>query len=289
MIRAAKLLGVNLIIGLCLSATVSGREPRLKDVLSRLIHYLTTYESELATLVAEERYEQSMQPADGGPSAMRRTLTSEFGFLRLPGRPEWLGLRDTFEIDGQPVPDHQRGRLDRLLTDGSSPQNLARRIVDENARYNLGGVARTINVPMLALDLLGQRNRGRLSFQKRGEEQLDGRTVWAVRFDERQRPTLVKTPDGGDRPVRGSALIDPADGAVRQTDLEFDDGRGGAAPATTITVRYRRESTLGLLVPYEMREVYRSRTNAGTLEEIDAVARYSNFRQFHTSARIVPR
>ena len=289
MIRAADLLAANLIIGLCLSATVSGREPRLKDVLSRLEQYLTRYESELATLVAEEHYEQSIQPPDGGPSAARRTLTSEFGFLRLPGRPEWLGLRDTFAVDGQPVPDHQRGRLDRVLTEGSNPQDLARRIVDENARYNLGGVARTINVPMLALDLLGRRNRGRLSFQKRGAEQLDGRTVWAVTFDERQRPTLVKTPDGRNRPVRGSALIDPADGSVLRTELAFDDGHGGASPATTITVLYRREATLGLLVPYEMREVYRLGTNAGTLEEIDAVARYTDFRQFHTSARIVPR
>jgi hypothetical protein len=288
MIRAADLLAVNLIIGLCLSATVSGREPRLKDVLSRLEHYLTTYESELATLVAEEHYEQSIQPADSGPSTTRRTLTSEFGFLRLPGRPEWLGLRDTFAVDGLPVPDHQRGRLDRVLTEGSNPQDLARRIVDENARYNLGGVARTINVPMLALDLLGRRNRGRLSFQKRGDEQLGGRTVWAVTFDEHQRPTLVKTPDGRDRPVHGSAWIDPTDGSVLQTELEFDDGRGGAAPATSITVRYRRETTLGLLVPYEMREVYRLGTT-GTPEEIDAVARYTNFRQFHTSARIVPR
>jgi hypothetical protein len=283
------LLAVNLIVSLCLTATVNGREPRLKDVLSRLERYLTTYESELATLVAEERYEQSISPADGGPSTTRRTLTSEFGFLRLPGRPEWLGLRDTFAVDGEPVPDHQRGRLDRVLTEGSNPQNLARRIVDENARYNLGGIARTINVPMLALDFLSRRNRGRLSYKKRGEEQLDGRTVWAVTFDERRQPTLVRTPDGRDRPVRGSVLIDPEDGSVLRTELAFDDGRGGASPATTITVLYRREATLGLLVPYEMREVYRLATSAGPLEEIDAVARYTNFRQFHTSARIVPR
>jgi len=110
MSRAANFLAVNLIIGLCLSATVSGREPRLKDVLSRLEQYLATYESELTTLVAEEHYEQSIQPVDGGSSATRRTLTSEFGFLRLPGRPEWLGLSDTFAVDGQPLPDHQRGR-----------------------------------------------------------------------------------------------------------------------------------------------------------------------------------
>lgn len=289
MIRATDLLAVSLIGGLCLSATISGREPRLKDVLSRLTQYLTAYERELATLVAEEHYEQSIRPPDGGPSATRRTITSEFGFLRLPGRPEWLGLRDTFAVDGQPVPDHQRGRLDRVLTEGSNPQDLARRIVDENARYNLGGVTRTINVPMLALDFLGQRNRGRLSLQKRGEEQFDGRTVWAVSFNERQRPTLVKTPDGRDRPVRGSALIDPADGSVLQTEIEFDDGRGSSSPATTITVFYRPEATLGLLVPYEMRELYRLGMNALTPGEINAVARYTNFRQFHTSARVVPR
>ena len=281
-------LAVTLIVGLGLCATLSGREPRLKDVVSRLEKYLTTYERELATLVAEEHYDQSMQLADGS-AATRRTVTSDFGFLRLPGRPEWLGLRDTFAVDGHAVPDHQRGRLDRLLTEGSNPQDLARRIVDENARYNLGGVARTINVPMLALDLLGRRNRGRLSFQKRGEDHLDGRTVWAITFDERQRPTLVKTPDGGNRPVRGSVLVDPSDGSVLQTELEFDDGRGGASPAATITVVYRWEATLGLLVPYEMREVYRPEANGRTLEAIDAVAHYTNFRQFHTSVRIVPR
>jgi len=288
MIRAADLLALTIAVGLLQPSAAAAREPSLKDVLARLETYLTTYENELATLVAEEQYEQWIQPKNGGPAPARRALTSEFGFLRLPGRPEWLGLRDTFAVDGEPIPNHGDGRLDRLLTEGSNPQDLARRIVAENARYNLGIVERTINVPMLALDFLGRRNRWRVSFQKRGEEQLDGRTVWSIAFSERERPTLVKTPQGRDRPARGTVWIDPADGSVLRTDLEFEGEKGGNSPTTTITVRYRREAALGLLVPYEMREAYR--VPAGTdSEEIGALARYTNFRQFQTSARVLPR
>ena len=282
---ATRLAALIVFAWLCQLTVVAGREPRLKDVVSRLQAYLTIYEAELSTLVAEEEYEQSVN-STSGPPTIRRTLTSDFGFMRLPGRPEWLGLRDTFLVDGQPVPDHQR-RLDRLLSEAPShPEEFARRIVDENARYNLGFIARTINVPMLALDLLGPRNGDRLSFQKRAEEDLDGRTVWTVTFRERERPTLVRTPDGRSRPARGTVWIDPADGAVLRTDVEFDPVTRGDAPAARITVLYRREDTLGLLVPYEMREVYRMERSADAPEEIAAVARYSKFRQFRTSARI---
>jgi hypothetical protein len=141
-----------------------------------------------------------------------------------------------------------------------NPQDLARRIVDENARYNLGVVERTINVPMLALDFLGRRNRWRLSLQKRGEEQFDGCLVWAVTFSERERPTLVKTPQGRDRPARETVRIDPSDGPVLRTDLEFEGEKAGDSPAAAITVLYRPEVSLGLLVPCEMRETYRMRT-----------------------------
>src|SRR5262249_8680649 len=244
--------------------------------------------SDLATLVAEEQYEQWVQPKNGEPATPHRMITSEFGFLRLPGRLEWLGLRDTYAIDGQPVPDHQRGRLDRVLSVGRSNfEDLARRIVEENARYNLGVVERTINVPMLALDVLGRRNQWRLSLRKNREEQLNGRMAWVITFTERERPALVKTPQGRDRPLHGTVWIDPADGSVLRTDLEFDGAKTGDSPASTITVRYQRESTLGLWVPSEMREMYRMESASGP-EEIDAVARYTNFRQFRTTARILP-
>jgi hypothetical protein len=275
-------------VGVCQLTVAANREPRLKDVISRLDSYLIAYEAELTGLIAEERYEQWIQPAKEGVATSRRMLTSDFGFLRLPGRPEWLGLRDTFAVDGEPIPDRQ-GRLEQLLSERSSDlPALARRIVDENARYNLGIVARTINVPMLALDFLGRRNRDRFSFRKRSEDRVEGRLVWVVDLSERERPTLVKTPDGRNRPARGAAWIDPSDGAVLRTEVEFDDS-GGNAPSTSIAVLYGREIALELLVPSEMREVYRVETERQAGEEIHALARYTNFRRFRTSARIVPR
>jgi hypothetical protein len=288
MTRVADVVALAVVTVFCAPTIANGREPRLKDVVSRLESYLARYETQLATLVAEEQYEQWMQPENAAPSATHRVLTSDFGFLRLPGRPEWLGLRDTFSVDGRPIPDRQR-RLDRLFLDPSSNmRDLAQQIVDENARYNLGVVARTINVPMLALDLLGPRNHERLSFHKHGEERLEGRAVWTVVFQERERPTLVKTPDGRNRPAHGTAWVDPDDGAVLRTDLDFD-AAPGEAPATSITVLYHSEDRLELLVPFEMRELYRLETGVGAPAEIRAVARYANFRQFGTTARVVPR
>jgi hypothetical protein len=266
---------------------VAALQPRLDEVLARLETYLTAYEARLGNLVAEEHYEQWTATDPSQPPTSRRTLTSDFGFLRLPGRPEWLGLRDTFAVDGQPIPDRE-GRLERLLGDGSrSPEDLARRIVEENIRYNLGVVTRTVNVPMLALDLLGPRHRRRLSFRKDGEDRVAGRHAWVVRLDERERPTVVKTPRGHDRPAHGAVWVDPADGAVLRTHLDFPAGEDDVA-AASVTVLYRREEALDLLVPAEMRESYRTEAGRGGPVELEAVARYSNFREFRSRVRIVP-
>jgi hypothetical protein len=277
-----------LIVALLLGATchAGAAGPRLKDVLARVERYLTSYEAQLATLVAEEHYEQWIVDGPTGAESSRRALTSDFGFLRLPGRSEWLGLRDTFIVDGRQVPERQ-GRLDRLLAEGPAGQpDLARRIVDENARYNLGIVARTINVPMLALDLLGPRNLWRVSARKRGEEDIDGRKAWTIAFEEHERPTLVRTPRGQSRPAHGSFAVDPADGAILRTEIAFDRG-GDDSPETRIVVRYRRDDAVDMLVPVEMQELYRT-AETGSTDELHALATYTNFRQFRSSARIIP-
>jgi hypothetical protein len=280
--RPAHLVAVAILVGVWPAVAA---EPRLKDVVARLDTYLTFYEAQLATLVAEEHYEQWMTSGREGAESTRRTLTSDFGFLRLPGRQEWLGLRDTFSVDGVPVPDRQ-GRLDRLLAEGSAGQHdLARRIVEENARYNLGIVARTINVPMLALDYLGSRNRWRLSLQRRGEQEVDGRKLWTISFQEKERPTLVRTPRGRSRPAHGVVWVEPTDGAVVRTELAYD--RGDESPEATITVRYRRDGALGLLVPVEMFERYIVDGGASARSEIGTLATYTKFRQFRASGRIV--
>lgn len=265
---------IALLLGSLGFGTAAAQSPSQDEVLDRLGAYLLVYEEQLATLVAEERYEQSS-------GDRRRTLTSEFGFLRLPGRREWLGLRDTFLVDGQPVRPRD-ARLERLLADGSPEtiEQLRQGIVDQNTRYNLGDVARTINVPMLALDLLHPRHRWRFRFRHRGEAHVNGRELWLIEFEERERPTVVRTPQGENRPAEGVAWVAPLTGAVVRTELRL-----GGGPRASFVVRYEHDAGVGLLVPVEMHERYEA--DERDPATIHALATYSNFRRFQSSGRIV--
>lgn len=276
---------VAILIVVC-SQAASGAGPSLEAVLAKLDAYLRGYETQLGQLVADERYTQCVRSDDREAAQTCRTVSSSFGFLRLPGRSEWLGLRDTFAVDGAPVADPER--LDRVLAQESGDiPALARRIVEENGRYNLGPVARTINVPMLALDLLGWRHRSRLTFREHLDDDVDGQRVWAVRFEERVRPTLVRTPQGRDRLARGVVWVDPSDGAVVRTRLDFDPARNDDFPAATVTVLFRRDDGVDLIVPFEMREDYRAKVAGGPSTETHAVAAYTRFRRFRADARVV--
>jgi hypothetical protein len=253
--------------------------PTLNDLLDRLGKYLDDYVQNLSLLVAEERYEQ--QIVIRGRTESKRILTSDYGMLRLPAAPVWSGFRDTFLVDGQPVRGRE-ARLEHLLLDGSDEAvEQARRIAEENAEYNLGSdlIYRTINVPMLTLDLLSLRNRDRMTFRRRGHEIVDQREAWKIDFVERAPPTLIRTPAGPDQITRGSAWIDPATGTVVKTYLNVVISPTSHAK---ITVEYRSDAKLGFFVPAVMHESYERFSS-----RIVTTATYTNYRQFSTSVRLV--
>jgi len=277
---------VKLILALTILGALVGssqasdaRSLKLGDLLDRLDAYLVDYEQRLSLLVAEERYEQQLVVR--GRSESKRVLTSDYGMLRLPNAPAWSGFRDTFLVDGQPV-RRREARLDHLLSEASDEAvEQARKIAEENAEYNLGSdlIYRTINVPMLTLDLLSLPNRDRMTFRKRGHEIVDQREVWKIDFVERAPSSLIRTPAGPDQITRGSAWIDPASGTVVKTYLNVVIS---PTSQTKITVEYRTDFKLGLFVPGSMRESYERFSS-----RIVTTATYTNYRQFSTSARLV--
>jgi hypothetical protein len=250
----------------------------LRDVLARLDAYLATYESTLATVVAEEHYTQSVESSSRG-DRRTRTLISDYALARSPGGHAWTGFRDTFEVDGGSVRD-RANRLQALMAEGSAESaRQALRISRDNAQYNLGEevVARTINVPTVALDLIHPRHRSRLSVEPRGEEMVDGVRALVLAFRERDRPTILRTPDGKDRRARGAVWVDSTNGEVLRTDLSWD-GR----PDGYIVVHYRRDEGIGALVPETMLEEYR-----GARGVVTGKATYTNYRRFQTAARVI--
>lgn len=257
----------------------AAEQPRLAELLDRLATYLLDYEQRLSALVAEEQYTQTLRTRSGTPA--ERVLQSDYVLVRLPAGLAWLGFRDTYLVDGQPVRDRD-SRLERLFRDGDADaMERARRLVDDSARYNLGDdlIHRTINGPTLTLDLLHRRYRTRFSYRLRGQDIVDGRRVSKIDFEERERPPIIKTPAGDDQVTRGAAWVDPIGGAVLKTYLNVIISPTSQAK---VTVSYRPDAGFGFLVPSEMNESYR-----GPFATITGVATYTNFRRFQTSARII--
>src|SRR5262245_27953445 len=121
-------MGVMLIA--CAVVAAVAQQPKLDHVVSRLGKYLAEYEHRLSLVVAEERYQQSVDMASDAPTGngppdapeppaghQDRSLRSDYALTRASDKQAWVGYRDTFEVDGRPVRDRD-DRLQRTLTDG---------------------------------------------------------------------------------------------------------------------------------------------------------------------------
>lgn len=237
--------------------------------------YVEEFEQAFSSVVAEERLEQVGQVSDFGRMNMRRRLTrADMLLVQDPSGYGWMPFRDVFEVDGRTLTDRQ-DRLRRLFTE--HPESASRQghvIAEESARYNLGGFHRTINVPTLTLLFLKPTNVGRFAIRKAGDETLGGVRVWKIEYQERTRPTFVKGDVGADLPARGTFWIDPRDGAVLASTIEFFTSRLSMKAVVT----FAADAVPGLLVPVEMREAYRVLGSSSAV--VNTLARYSRFRRF---------
>jgi len=181
----------------------------------------------------------------GGTSTEARVLVSEFALVRVrdADRTLWLAFRDVVEVDGRAVRDRQE-RLQRLFR--APPADAlaqARAIAFESARYNIGDVMRTVNVPTLALEFLEPAAQKRSRFRKVREELVDGVRAWVVSFEERARPAIIRTARGKDVKTKGLAWIDPDAGRILRIEIDPQLQRGLTA---RITTTYAPDARLGL-------------------------------------------
>lgn len=266
-----------LLLVLHMGASAGAQEAPLRDVLARAGAYVQDHHRRMTTIVAEEHYVQRSTVAG---ATEERTLRSEFMLLPgVPGEDGWFAFRDVFEVDGRAV-SSDRGRLEAWLGESRSGfMRRARALALEQARYNVGPVVRTINVPTLALEILVPANQERFRFRRTGTARVAGREVAVVSFDERRRGTMIRTPGGEDVRASGTLWIEPATGRVVRTELRTG-GRG--LVESRIAVAYTFVPRLGMLLPGRMEEEYLARG-----ARITGTATYRNYRRFETEARIV--
>ena len=152
----------------------------------------------------------------------RRNTRAGVVFVSLPGPIPWATFRDVWEVDGNKISDRQ-DRLARLFRESpATAPERAQAILAESARYNLGPVRRTMNIPTFALLFLHHENQYRFAYRLKGQQTFHGTKVVEVAFRERVRPTLVAGDSSAGAPVKGSAWIDPETGAILKTDADYD-------------------------------------------------------------------
>jgi hypothetical protein len=256
----------------------------LKDVMKRVEHYVAGYGEQASIVVCTERYDQQAQGSGMGPDGAR-TLVSDFALVYAGAIRGWLGFRDVLEVDGHRVSDRE-DRLARVLMGSEGRFDEARRVSDESARYNIGAILRTFNVPTAALFFFTPDNHDRFKFTARTVAP-DG--TWEIAFKETDRPTLIRTPDGYSVPSSGTIWVDPQTGTIVRTRLQIETlaGRGDRAQHGQghIDVVYRRVEALNMWLPASMDEFFEVSLKQ-VFDRVSGHAEYSNYRQFTTSVRI---
>ena len=239
-------------------APVAPVPPELVPVLERVGQYVVSYSRTFSHILADEDYRQQAHQSETGPLLVRK-IKSGVLFMTLPGAIPWATFRDVFEVDGNKIRDREE-RLAKLFQESpATASEKAKAILEEGARFNLGPIRRTANIPTLGLLFLHPENQRRFTFEKKGHRSLEGIEALEIAFVERARPTLIGGGAGHDDvPAKGSVWIDPARGSVLQTDVDYDlDLRDTyhRTHARIITI-YRREPKLDILVPDIMKEAY---------------------------------
>lgn len=299
--------------------TAAPRKGRLEALVERVGAYVERFQSEMEAAVLDEAYVQLLRqpccresrnpgadPAlawDGtGAAALpkgliaRRQLRSEVLLVRVAGGLR-MGYRDVFEVDGKAVQDRNE-RLRKLFLSGSEESALALgRIATESARFNLGEMQRTTNLPTLPLLYLASAMHPRLYFSRGGEAEIDGTKTTILEFREDASPTLAASAHGIDMPARGRVWVEPETGRIRRIELRYlayarqsSSNLHDPGARRVMNVWFGEDPRIGVLAPTRMWEWYEKiplddEPSATAYQrawpaDLEGLATYSNLRLF---------
>ena len=284
-------LGALATLAFSLAAYVSAaQQPDVSEraVVAAAAAYVASYQQMLTSILADETYTQQIiaqTPRDPDIPSVRQ-MRSEVFFMFAPVRHDWMTIRDVLSVDGKAAPD----RLDFKDALRTLPADkVADTFRQHNSRYNIGLTLRDFNEPTLSLLVLDDHHRGRFSFDRRRVERVGEVVLVTLAFAERDRPTLIRAPDG--RPIfaKGEMTVEAGSGRVRRVLLT-----GKSEVRFELTTVYSPDERLGMWVPSRFGEEYefgappkaRSPASRVVHERILCEAVYTNYRRFDTSVKI---
>jgi hypothetical protein len=272
----------TVLAAVCLIATPAAGREDARSVLAKARQYVASYDRQLVALIADERYVQTGRVAEG-TATETRVLESEFGWVAIPAVDDTIGVREVRRVDGRPVAGARRLR-ELLQRPQEHPSGEVRAILAESATHNLGDVRRNINFPTFALAYLRSPREHDTRWRVvRSGDHVD------LHFEERDRSTLVRTPEGLRSPARGRFSVDPGTGRITALELRVRvrDGRSSRPMFYWMLVDFACDARLDVWVPVRMLERhYRNRDRAAHSGE-SGEATYGNYRRFEGTGRLL--
>jgi hypothetical protein len=241
---------------------VHAQAPSLADLLARAGDYHTAYVKKLSGVSLQEDTQLKNVSGDTMRSIVR--ISADVVLVNASGQAD--ALRDVYAIDTKPTRE-RTPRILQLLGEPATPSikdwQMAITYPGEEAVYFLLDIVVKTNEPTSALQFISTANQPELKYKLDGRKKINDVAVVGVRFEEpdvRDRKHLLGT--RGNARATGRFWIDPATGAIHQTELWVDSRRERTySEHAMVTVKYAPHETLGLLLPSEAH---------GTFEEFDA-------------------
>jgi hypothetical protein len=254
------------------------KAPALPDLLKITADAVAQY-AQLGTVAADEEFTQ-YETSSGHMSTPKRL--NSVVVLYPQGDGAIVSFRDIAGIDTVPV----RAKDDRLAALFQNPTDAsvahAQDLTEEAVKAYYSSNLHLLDRPMLALELVRAANQGNSTFKIEGMKNTDGAQVVVIKFNEKGTGHLMT-----DASAIGRVWIDPATGAVHQTELGF------VAKAANIhaTVKFAKDAQLGQFVPSELFEQVEASSagggmsdmggggNMGGRQAVEGRARYSGYRR----------
>jgi hypothetical protein len=171
-----------------------------------------------------------------------------------------VSLRDAYAISGAKIREAQP-RIPALLAEPTQAKwDQALALTRESQKHFLAETVVRLNDPLLALRFIAPADPSKFTYTIEGKKKINGVETIGLRFQEiRGEHTKYVLGTRGNASVSGRFWIDPATGAIHQTEFSADSKIENARVTTT----YAPAQGLDFLVPTRTVETYEERPVQG--------------------------
>lgn len=241
----------------------AAQDPAAPALLKAGTDYLDTYVRQASGASLDERY--TLTQVSGGSMGTPLRIGSEVVFINVNGR--LYGFRDAATVDGAKLRDPSVPRIVPLLAEPTQAKwEQAQTFAAAGQKYFASELIVLLDDPVLALHFIQAPNQGKFTYRLDGKKKMNGVETTALRFEEtRGERTKYVMGSRGNGYVTGRRWIDPATGAVHQSELWLES----TTESARVNITYAFHKDLNLWLPakmganYDMRPAPDNQINRG--------------------------